>query len=273
MTRSQFAYILPVLLFLVLLYFLPMFKIVGISLEFPDFDLKHYVKLYESNAVRRIAWTTFVICTATTIITVFLSYILAYDLRFASPGRQKFMFMLVLLPLWTSALIRCVAWLILLRQNGLVNEALMFVGAIDTPLELVRNKIGVIVGMVHFLVPFAVLTLYASFRDIDERLMQASRSLGGRRIDTLSKVFLPLSATGVLQAVTLTFVFSLGFYVTPALLGGGRTVMLSEYVSVSVLQTLRWGLGTAICIVLAVLCIGLVLLSQRAIKRWNGAVA
>jgi putative spermidine/putrescine transport system permease protein len=136
-----------------------------------------------------------------------------------------------------------------------VNNTLMNAGVITEPLPLVWNEFGIIVGMVHYMVPFAVLPMLASMGEIDPRLLAAARGLGASRAQVFRKVFLPLSMPGVIAAAVLVFIFSLGFYITPAILGGGKTLMVAEWISLQILDLIRWGLGTmmATVLVLAIL--------------------
>jgi putative spermidine/putrescine transport system permease protein len=160
------------------------------------------------------------------------------------------MFVLILLPLWLSVLIRAFAWVTVLRGNGVLNSALMSTGLIETPFSLVRNEIGVVIGMVHYMLPFGILPLYASMRSIDARILNAARSLGAPAFTVFRRVFLPLTMPGLFSSFILIFVFSLGFYVTPAILGGGRVMMVAEYISVQVHETLEWGTATMLASVL-----------------------
>jgi putative spermidine/putrescine transport system permease protein len=131
-----------------------------------------------------------------------------------------------------------------------VNNTLMNAGVITEPLPLVWNEFGIIVGMVHYMVPFAVLPMLASMREIDPRLLAAARGLGATRGQVFRQVFLPLSKPGILAACVLVFIFSLGFYITPAILGGGKTLMVAEWISLQILDLIRWGLGTMMATVL-----------------------
>lgn len=156
----------------------------------------------------------------------------------------------MLLPFWLSMLIRAFAWLVLLRNDGLINQSLLTLGIVDEPLALVRNEVGALIGMVHFMVPYAVLPLLSSMRQIDDGLLRAASSLGAGRWATLKDVFLPLTLPGVAAASATVFVFSLGCFVTPALLGGGKAAMLAESIYIQMFQLSNWGLGAALSIVL-----------------------
>ncbi len=152
--------------------------------------------------------------------------------------------------MWISALVRAFAWVVLLRREGVFNSALLSLGLIDRPLALIWNELGVVIGMVHYMLPYAVLPLYANMRDIDQRCIAAARGLGASRRQTFLRVFLPLSVPGIVGAGILVFVYSLGFFVTPAILGGGKTLMIAEFIRLQIVEILRWGTGTMLATVL-----------------------
>jgi putative spermidine/putrescine transport system permease protein len=162
----------------------------------------------------------------------------------------------VLLPFWISILVRSFAWIALLGPQGPLNSALMAWGLVDDPVTLVRNETGVLIGMVHVMVPYAVLTLYANMRGIDGGLVSAARSLGASRWQAFRMVFLPLTVPGLVGAGLLVFILSLGFYITPALLGGGKVLMIAEYVALQINETLRWGLATMLAATLMIAVLG-----------------
>ncbi|MGO8911674.1 MAG: ABC transporter permease, partial [Bradyrhizobium sp.] len=157
---------------------------------------------------------------------------------------------LVVLPFWTSVLVRAYAWLALLQRTGVVNQLLQYLGLVDEPLALVHNTLGTVIATVHILLPFMVLPLYATMQKIPGDLIQAGASLGGSPFHTFRRVFLPLSLPGVVAGATLVFVLCLGFYITPELLGGGRTVMVSQLVSRNVELYDQWGAASAVGVVL-----------------------
>lgn len=236
--------IAPALILMLAFYAFPLMEVLWISFTEPEPGLSNYERLITSEAVQRVWITTLRICIITTLITLLAGYVVAYALSSAPPRVQRWMFLFILLPLWISVLVRAFAWVTLLRRQGLINEALMGVGLIDEPLRLIWNEFGIAVGMVHYMIPYAVLPLYASMRDIDPRLVPAARGLGASRFEAFRSVFLPLTRPGIIAASVLVFIFSLGFYVTPAILGGGRTLMIAEYIKLQILDLIRWGLGT-----------------------------
>jgi putative spermidine/putrescine transport system permease protein len=244
--RSAWLLIAPALLLVGVIYFLPLARVLAISVMEPEPGLGNYALLFTSAPIQRVLLTTLRICLFTTSITLVLAYVVAYVLTHAKPTAQRLMMLGVLLPLWMSVLVRAFAWVTLLRRQGLVNNALIGMGAIDEPLELMWNEIGVTIGMVHYMLPLGILPLWAAMRDIDGRVLSASRGLGASATQTFVRVFLPLSLPGMIGAGLLVFIFSLGFFITPAILGGGKTIMIAEYINVQIHESLRWGVGTMI---------------------------
>lgn len=247
--------ILPAVLLLGVFYVAPILQVLAISVTEPTPGFGNYERLWTSAGVQRVIVTTLRICVITTALALLLGYAIAYAITLASPRARSWWILAVLVPLWISVLVRAFAWVTLLRRQGLVNNGLMGSGLISEPLPLVWNEFGIIVGMVHYMVPFAVLPMLASMREIDPRLLAAARGLGAARREVFRLVFLPLSLPGVIAAGVLVFIFSLGFYITPAILGGGKTLMAAEWISLQILDLIRWGLGAmmATMLVLAIL--------------------
>lgn len=249
--------VLPAVLMLVLLYFVPLGNVLLTSVTDPKPGLQNYELLFTSASVQRSLLTTLRIAAITTLFALLLGYGVAYAMRAASTRTQRLMLVLVLLPFWISVLVRSFAWIALLGTQGPVNSALLAWGLVDEPVALVRNETGVLIGMIHVMVPYAVLTLYANMRGIDVGLVAAARSLGASRWQAFRMVFLPLTAPGLIGAGMLVFILSLGFYITPALLGGGKVLMIAEYVAVQINDTLRWGLGTMLAATLMIAVLGI----------------
>jgi putative spermidine/putrescine transport system permease protein len=179
----------------------------------------------------------------------------------------------VLLPFWISVLVRSFAWLTILGPQGPINATLQGLGLTDEPVQLARNETGVLIAMVHVMLPYAILTLYANMRGIDAGLVSAARSLGASRFQAFRMVFLPLTRPGMIGAATLVFILSLGFYVTPAILGGGRVLMVAQYTAIQISETSRWGLGTMLAATLMIAVLGAMWALSRVIdvKRLFGA--
>jgi putative spermidine/putrescine transport system permease protein len=236
--------IFPAMALVCAFYIVPIAKVLWISVTEPKPGFENYTLLFTNDGVQRALLTTFRISFITTIVSLTLAYVVAYALLNASATSRKVMMMLVVLPFWISVLVRAFSWMVLLGRTGILNDALLSSGLISTPLQMMYNEFGVDVGMVHYMVPIATLTLYANMLGIDKQALAAARGLGATRYQVFLRVFLPLSLPGVLAASVLVFVFSTGFFVTPALLGGGKTLMVAEYISVMVNETLRWGIAT-----------------------------
>lgn len=244
--------ILPAFLLLLVFYLAPIVQVLAISVTEPQPGFGNYERLFTSGAVQRVILTTLRICLITTALALLLGYAIAYAITLAGPRARGWWILAVLVPLWISVLVRAFAWVTLLRRQGLVNTTLIEAGLIAEPLPLVWNEFGIVVGMVHYMVPFAVLPMLASMREIDPRLLAAARGLGASRGAVFRRVFLPLSLPGVIAAGVLVFIFSLGFYITPAILGGGKTLMVAEWIGLQILDLIRWGLGTMMATMLVV---------------------
>jgi len=266
-------FVLPLLLLTVFAYVGPVGWLLSLSVLSPSPGARNFERIIESSGIQSMLATTGRVVAVTSVLSLLIGYLIAYAMLQVGRGQRLALSLCVLVPFWLSVLVRAFAWLILLRNNGLLNQGLIGAGVIDRPLELVRNELGVVIGMVHYLTPYAVFPLYAAMKSVDRRLLMASQSLGAGPMRTFLRVFLPQTAPALLGAGLLVFVFGLGFYVTPAILGGGRVVMLSEYVSVMILQTLRWGLAGALCLLLLLATGALIWMTSRVIdlRRVLGA--
>lgn len=257
--------LLPALLLMAVFYVYPVAKVLWISVTDPVPGLQNYALLFTSGAIQRMIWTTARIAVLTTAITLVLAYVVAYVLIFSSDTAKRIMFVGVLIPLWISVLVRAFAWVALLRREGVVNNALVGSGVIEQPLSLIWNELGITIGMVHYMLPLGILPLYSAMRDIDLRCISAARGLGASRGQVFRRIFWPLSRPGVIGAGLLVFIFSLGFFVTPAILGGGRTLMAAEYINVQIHDLVRWGIGTMVASTLVIVVVALVFLLGRLV--------
>ena len=170
---------------------------------------------------------------------------------------------LVIVCLWTSILVRSYAWMAILQRTGIINTLLIKAGFIAQPLKLMYNSFGVTVGMAHVLLPFMIMPLYGVMKGIDRNLLKAAQNLGASPFKAFVRVFIPLSVPGIAAGCILVFVVALGFFITPALLGGGRVVMISNLIDTQVNQLLNWGLAAAISIVLIVITLTLFYIANR----------
>ncbi|HEX9446617.1 MAG TPA: ABC transporter permease [Dongiaceae bacterium] len=248
--QAYWLFLAPVLLGLLAFFLLPLLQVFWISFSDPDIGIDNYVKLAESRAIQKVVITTLRICLITTSAAVIIGYVIAFTVTLAPPRTRSLLMFAILVPFWMSVLVRAFAWVTLLRNEGVINSFLMSFGVIDTPLAMSNNEFGVIVGMTHFMTPYAVLPLLASMDGINPALIAAARGLGAGGAQSFLKGFLPLTKPGIFAAMILVFIMTLGFFVTPIILGGGRTVMVAEYITVQMQQTLRWGLAAALATVL-----------------------
>lgn len=233
--------IAPAVAAMLVFYIWPLCRVFWLSVSEPTLGLGNYAELITNATLHKIWLTTLRICVVTTAITVALGYVVALAITMVGRTQRTWMMFCVLLTLWLSVLIRAFAWIMLLNNQGLINEGLIALGIIDQPLRMVRNEFGVLIGMVHFMLPLAILPIYSNMSGIKPALVSAARGLGASPWEAFRLIFLPLSKPGIIAATILVFVFSLGFFITPALLGGGKVIMISEYIRVSFEGTLRWG--------------------------------
>ncbi len=248
----------PATALLLACYLYPLAKLAWLSLGPAPLGLGAYRALAGNALFLATLVRTFRISAVVTVICLVAAYPVAYLLTRVSARVASLLLVAVLLPFWTSILVRTYAWMVLLQNTGLVNRALAALGLIRHPLRLMYDETGVVIGMVQILLPFAILPIYASLHGIDPRLHQAARSLGAGGWSRFWKVTFPLSLPGVGAAAILVFVQGLGYFVTPALLGGSRVVTLAMFIDSQVVEVLNWQAASAVAIVLLVLCVSLV---------------
>jgi len=210
---------------------------------------ENYKSLWDSTAFRRIMNITFQIAIMTTVVCLIVGYLFAYKLSMMPRGRAGLFLMVAMVPFWTAILARLYAWTIILGRRGVINEFLIDRGIIDQPMDLLFNRTSVIIGMVHVMLPYMIIIMYSTMISIDRALLEASRSLGASGWQTFRTVFLPLTMPGVYAGTLLVFIISLGFYITPAVLGGGSDTTISMFISEKV-RIQDWGVATAMGAVL-----------------------
>jgi putative spermidine/putrescine transport system permease protein len=220
------------------------------SLSEPTPGLQNFRELLEQPVYFSALVNTVVISGSVTLICLFAGYPLAFTIARAGRRVQRLLIFAVLIPFWSSILVRTFAWLVLLQSRGLVNRTLVNLRIIDTPIIMVHNRIGVLVGMVHILLPFMVLPLYAVMVRIDASYTHAAASLGAPPVKNFLRIYLPLSWPGVVNGTVLVFVMGLGYFITPALLGGPGDTMIAQLIEVEVGSLGRWGVAGALAVVL-----------------------
>lgn len=256
----------PFLLLVAAFYLGPILNILWLSFTDPVPGVGNYRELYEFDALVRIIWTTVRVCVITTFFSVLLGYVIAYAMVHAHENKRNLMLGFVLVSFWISILVRTFSWLMLLGRNGLVNNAFETIGIISEPIAFMRNELGVLIGMVHYMVPYAVLPLLVNMQTLDMRVMNASRNLGASGTQTFWRIYLPLTTPGLVASTLLVFILSLGFYVTPAVLGGGKVLMVAEYIYVQLLVTLQWGTAAMLAALMLFGVLGLLYVMSRFMK-------
>ena len=244
--------VIPALIFFLGIYLYPLSRLVTWSLFDPDFTLEHYQKLISDRTYFTVLVNTLDISIWVTVFSLLVGYPLAYLMVTESRRVRAILMTFVLVPFWTSILVRTFAWIVILGRNGAVNQTLKNLGLIDTPIQMIHNMMGVQIGMVHVLLPFMVFPLYGVMSRIDLGLMLAARSLGAPPYKAFLRVFLPLSLPGVTAGCVLVFLLAVGFYITPALLGGPGEITLATLIEMMISDLLNWGFGAALSVVLLV---------------------
>ncbi len=268
LSPSQRAYLgltFPALFVLAAFFLLPLLQVLTLSVTEPHLGLENYADLFSSALIGRIWLTTLRICALTTLISVGLGYIVALAMMQVPERHRTLMMFCIVLTFSLSILVRGFAFTMLLLPRGVLNEVLLALGLIKSPLLLMRSEAGVLIGMVHYGLPVAILSIFSNMRGIEERYVSAARGLGASPMQAFRLVYLPMTRPGILAASILVFIYSLGFFVIPALLGSGRVVMIAEYIRVGFEETLRWGYATMLSTSLLVVVIGILAVMGRVV--------
>lgn len=270
-TREQWktlSLVIPALVTILLVILIPLTWLFYLSFTGDDggFSLENYQRMIQYKSYYRIFITTFQVSILTTLICIALGYPLAFFLAQMPPKWAGVFMLAVLLPFWTSLLVRTYAWLVLLQKKGILNEFAMNVGLWDEPIKLVHNMTGTLIGMAHIMLPFLVLPLYNAMSKIDRDMMQAAANLGANPIGAFWRVYFPLSLPGMVAGSLIVFVLCLGFYVTPAVLGGGRVIMVSNQITAILENQFDWGAASALGVVLLAATVISLYLTARLFK-------
>lgn len=258
----------PALLAIVLIVVIPVGWLFYLSFIGSDgqLSLENYQKMIQYKSYARVFLTTFQVSLLTTLLCILIGYPLAYFLAILPQRMAGFFMLAVLLPFWTSLLVRTYAWLVLLQRNGILNDLAISAGIWDSPVKLVHNMTGTLIGMAHIMLPFLILPLYGSMRKIERDMMHAASNLGASPIQAFWKVYFPLSLSGMVAGSLIVFVLCLGFYVTPAVLGGGRVVMVATQITAILENQFNWGAASALGVVLLIATIIILYLAARFLK-------
>lgn len=261
----------PAVLFIAVLFVYPLLDVVVISFTDPTLSLVHYREFFSSPLYSRVLGNTFWFAFMVTVICLLLGYPLAYVIvRYG--GTLGFVLLLVVgMSFWTSFLVRTYSWLVILGSKGPVTKLLAWVGFDPVP-QILFNSFATTLGMVHILIPYMILSIYAAMQKIDPNHLRAAASLGATPFQGFRTVFFPLSLPGVVNGCTLVFIICLGFYVTPVLLGGPRDQMIAGLIGEQIEELLEWGFASAMAVVLLATTMALLAVYNRLVgldKLWG----
>jgi ABC-type spermidine/putrescine transport system permease subunit I len=258
--------LLPATIFLAGWFIVPLGQLLLLSFESPNGTFAAYQELLGSEVFRRVFINTLRLALGVTAICVLLAYPTAYLLTRVRGFWFTIALYCVLVPFWISILVRTFSWMLLFERNGPVNAWLMWTGATDQPLPLMFNDFAVYVGMVHVLLPFAILPCYSSMVNVDQRLLQASEGLGASDFTTFWRIYLPLTLPGITAGAAFVFLLALGFYITPALLGGIHNLTAALLIDIFVNERLVWPLAAAASFILLVIVLTVLVVASRFLK-------
>jgi putative spermidine/putrescine transport system permease protein len=261
---------LPPFLYLCVVFAYPLYTILEQSFTEPTAGFGNYEKFFSTGVYTEALVRTITTAGLVTAICLVLGYPYAFLMTVVGGTWRRVLVFFVLVPLWTSLLVRTYAWTVLLQDTGVINRALIGVGIIDQPLHLIRTTTGVVIGMSQVLLPFMVLPLYANMRGIDPAYMRAAANLGARPVNAFRRVYLPMSLPGVAAGSLIVFIYALGFYITPALLGSPQNALLSQLIVTQVSQLLDFGAGSAMAGILLAVTLLLVAVLSRFIRPDEG---
>lgn len=254
--------VLPALLGLAAIFLYPLATLIAQSFS-GGLGIENYRRLLVTPVYVQVVQRTLLMSAATAAICLVIGYPIAYRLATASARGKAILMVVILLPFWTNLLVRTYGWMVMLNPKGVINQILLGLGLIKTPLPMVYNSTGVLIGMVQIMLPYMILPIAAVMSRLDPRLPQAARSLGASPTASFLWVYFPLTLPGVMAGVLLVFTISLGFFVIPAVLGGERDLMLAQLIEFNVNTSLNWGFAAALSTVLLVATLAIYMAGQR----------
>jgi putative spermidine/putrescine transport system permease protein len=268
---GSLGYLVPAFLLIVIFFIVPVLMLLMRSVLEPQPGLQNYEALLGSTTYLRIFLNTFLVAGVVTVISIVIGYPVAWLLAIMPEKWSRLVLAIIILSMWTNLLARTYAWMVLLQRTGVINKTLMGLGLIDQPLPLVNNLVGVTIGMTYIMLPFVILPLMGVIRAIDPAILRAAALCGATKRQCFTRVLLPLSLPGIAAGALMVFVMSLGYFVTPALLGGTSNMMLAELVAQFVQSLVNWGMGGAAALVLLVVTLALYAVQLRYFNPNRGA--
>ncbi|SHF42847.1 putative spermidine/putrescine transport system permease protein [Seinonella peptonophila] len=266
--------LIPFLVVLILFFVFPLLTVLNNSYldKQGSFTLVHYIKFLTDPYYLNVLFVTFKISIIVTVITLLLGYAIAYYVTkvLKSKLAKRIAYVVIISPIFTSAVVRSFGWIVILGNNGFINQMLLKIGLIDQPIQLLYNETGIIIGLIYILAPFMILSLTSVLQSIDSRLDEAAADLGYSRWKSFIKVTLPLSVPGILSGVMMVFSLSLSSYVTPALISGGKIKVLAMLIYEQMTQLMNWQFGGAMSFVMLVVSIVILMVNNYLLKtRWS----
>lgn len=262
--------VLPAAVVVLTCFVWPVVKLLGLSFTQPRPGFGNYSALVTHPVYLRVLWNTVVISATVDLFCLLLGYPVAYVMATASPRIRRLLIFVVLIPFWSSVLVRSFAWMVLLQRNGLINDVLVGLGLIQRPAQLVYNRIGVLIGMVQVLLPFMIFPLFTVMSRIDPSYAGAAATLGAGPLHGFLRIYFPLTLPGVFTGGALVFVLALGYYIVPALLGGLGETMIAQVIEQQVADFGNWGMGGALSAALLA-CTAIVLALVMRVYGWKNA--
>ncbi len=257
--------VLPAILVLAATFLLPVGWLLSRAFTEPQPGFQNFVLLWERPVYLRVMLNTLYISAIVTPVVVLLAFPVAHLMAHGSPRLRRWLVFLVLVPFWTSLLVRAFATAILLQRHGVVNSFLIGFGFIEEPLPLLYNMTGLLAGCIQVLLPFVIFPLYSSMARIDPSFMRAAATLGASPVRAFLRVYLPLTLPGLVTGAVLVFISTLGYYIIPALLGGARQQMISQLIQDQIANFGNWGAAGALSLVLLAITGLLLLVLQRTV--------
>jgi len=265
---SMLLLCVPAIAFIVVLLGIPTGWLFYLSFfDHQGFTLAHYERLLTPSYLRTMQ-TTVKVSVTVTLLTLAVGYPLAYLLSQLPRRVGNLLLLFVIIPFWTPLLVRTYGWMVILQRHGLVNETLIDLGIVREPMALMHNFTGTVIGTMHVMLPFLVLPLLGSMRAIDPWSLRAAATLGAGPARVFWTVFFPQSLPGLFAGCVLIFVLCIGFYITPALLGGGHVLMWAERIAVTVNVHGNWGVASALGVVLLVSTLVLLAIGRWVFSGW-----
>lgn len=257
----------PLLILLSVFFLYPLIALFPESLIADGkFSLEHYRHFFREPLYGFILVRTIRIAAYVTVICFLIGYPVAYFLASLKNRKVSNLLMIcVLLPFFTSILVRSYAWIVIFQTKGLINSLFLTLGIIERPLSILYTEMAVIIGMVHIMLPFMILPVYSVLKNLDRNLLRAARNLGASAVKAFVRVTFPLSLPGVGAGVMFTFILSLGFFITPALLGGPKTLMISTLIEQQINRLLNWEFASAISVILLITTVVVVAVFDRIV--------